>query len=133
MHRKLQIVLVGLVMAASAHAQVFHSSARVISPDGRQDNTVFMFAADGASLGSYPQIAGARQDAWGYRDGASDGVHVYFGWSGGIARHDADGSNPVLVIAGSAPGGVGTWRALAFDPTGDGGTAASGFRALRRA
>jgi hypothetical protein len=79
-----------------------------------------MYDATGTLLGSYAQIAGASSDTWGHRDGASDGTYVYFGWAGGVARYDADGSNAVLLFDGTnAPGG--TYRALAYDPTGDGG------------
>ncbi len=120
MKKSLPLILV-VAAASPALAQVFHGSARVIPPDGSRDNMVYLFDAAGILTGSYDQIAGAKQDAWGYRDGMFDGTYVYFGWGGGLARHDADGSNGMLFIAGAAPGGVGTWRALAYDPTGDGG------------
>ena len=103
-----------------AFAQVYHCSARVIPAAGGRENEVFMFDADGILTGSYDAIAGARTDTWGYRDGAYDGTHVYFGWAGGVARHNADGTGGVLMFDGTnAPGG--TWRALAYDPTGDNG------------
>ena len=71
---------------------------------------------------SVDQIPGAAGDGWGYRDGAADRAgHMYFGWGGGVGRHDFDGSNGMLLFDGAnAPGG--TYRALAFDPTGDGGS-----------
>jgi hypothetical protein len=47
---------------------------------------------------------------------------MYFGWEGGLARYDlATGGSGTVIVSGSAPGGVGNWRALAFDPTGAGG------------
>lgn len=105
------------VIAAPSLAQglVYHCSAR----DLAGNNDVWLFDAVGNMTGSYDQIAGAAGDGWGYRDGASDGTYVYFGWGGGVARHDADGSNGQLLFTGMPPGGV--WRALAYDPTGDNG------------
>lgn len=118
--RKCLAVSLVAAMAMPAFAQVYHGSARVIPAAGGRENEVFMFDAAGNLTGSYDEIAGARTDAWGYRDGAFDGTSVYFGWGGGVARHDADGSNGVLMFDGTnAPGG--TWRALAYDPTGDRG------------
>ena len=94
---------------------VYHCSAR----DLAGNNDVWLFDAAGNMTGSYDQIAGAAGDDWGYRDGAGDGTYVYFGWAGGVARHDVDGSNGQLLFTGVPPGG--TWRALAYDPTGDNG------------
>ncbi len=99
-----------------------HYSARLIPPEGGRANVVYI--ADGTGTidpdKTYNQIAGAAGDAWGYRDGASDGEYVYFGWGGGVARHDLDGGNPTLMFGpGICPGG--TCRALAYDPTGDDG------------
>ena len=97
-----------------------HGSARFIPPSGLRENTVYLFDTVGTLTGQYDQIPGAYEDAWGYRDGASDGTSVYFGWGGGVARHDADGANGTLMFGGAnAPGG--TYRALAYDPTGNGG------------
>ena len=87
-------------------------------------NRVYKFDNMGNLLAGqgFTQIAGANTDLWGYRDMASDGTFLYGGWAGGVARHNInDGSGGVLHIAGAAPGGVGTWRALAYDPTGDSG------------
>lgn len=84
-------------------------------------NQVFVLNEQGDLLYSYDQVSDAFTDSWGYRDGASDGEHVYFGWFGGVARHDADGGNGQQIIFGPVPETGGTWRALAFDPTGDGG------------
>ena len=95
----------------------FHCSARNLD----DDNQVWLFDQNGVWTGQkYTQIAGAAQSTWGYRDGASSGEHVYFGWEDGVARHDPDGSNAVLLFGpGGAPDGC--WRALAYDPTGDSG------------
>ena len=118
--KKALCVALAAAIAMPAFAQTFHNSSRVVVDTGRE-NAVFMTDSAGALIGQYDQIAGAFEDSWGYRDGASDGTYVYFGWGGGVARHNADGSAGVLQIAGAAPGDVGTWRALAHDPTGDGG------------
>ncbi|MCA9252405.1 MAG: hypothetical protein KDA54_14870 [Phycisphaerales bacterium] len=101
---------------------VIHVSARVIIPGvPNRANEVFIMDPSGEVIRSYPQIAGAATDSFGYRDGASDGTYVYFGWAGGIARHNADGSGGMLLISGPTPGTGTTWRALAYDPTGDNG------------
>jgi len=73
---------------------------------------------------AFDQASEAQGSAWGYRDGATDRAgHMYFGWEGGVRRHDlgTGALDPTFAIDGAAPGGIGTWRALAFDPTGDGG------------
>lgn len=103
-----------------------HVPARTCSPCGEGDprsNQVYIFDSTGAMIDQYDQIAGAATDTWGYRDGASDGTHVYFGWDGGVARHNSDGSGGTLLFDGTnAPvSGSTVWRALAFAPTGDGG------------
>ncbi len=120
MKKALCVALVAAI-ALPALAQTFHNSSRVITDTGGRANAVYLTDAAGALTGQYDQIGSAYEDAWGYRDGMSDGDYVYFGWGGGVARHNADGSGGVLQIAGGAPDGVGTWRALAFDPTGDNG------------
>ncbi|GJM24783.1 MAG: hypothetical protein DHS20C16_11980 [Phycisphaerae bacterium] len=101
---------------------VLHVSARVIVPPPTdRANAVFVLDQDGELLRSYPQVPAAAADGFGYRDGASDGTYVYFGWIGGVARHNADGSGGVQIITGPTPGTETTWRTLAYDPTGDGG------------
>lgn len=119
-NNKIVATVVLTAFALPVLAQEFHGSARVIGT-AANENEVFIYDSSGTLTTSYDQIAGARTDAWGYRDGAFDGTNVYFGWGGGVARHDMDGANGNLMIAGAAPGGVGTWRALAYDPTGNGG------------
>ncbi|MCB9855170.1 MAG: hypothetical protein H6818_05735 [Phycisphaerales bacterium] len=84
-------------------------------------NQVYVLDEQGALLYAYDQVPNAAADQWGYRDGASDGTYLYFGWAGGVARHDADGAGGVQIIFGPVPGTGATWRALAYDPTGDGG------------
>lgn len=117
-----KLLILGLVLAVTApvFAQTHHLSARMIVGTGR-DNQVFLADNTGTVYGQYPEAFGANTDSWGYRDGASDGTHVFFGWGAGLVQHDGDGSNPTLIVNGAAPGGVGTWRALAYDPTGNGG------------
>ncbi|MCH7905580.1 MAG: PEP-CTERM sorting domain-containing protein [Armatimonadetes bacterium] len=107
---------------AGAHAQVFHLSSRLIPAAGGRANVVYLLDATGTLTGQYNQVAGAVTDAWGYRDGAVDRANnVYFGWGGGVARHNADGSGGTQIIFGTTPGTGTTWRALAFDPTGNAG------------
>ena len=99
---------------------VYWGSSRGVPRPPLLTHQIHAFDAAGVLGVSIDQIAAAQSSAWGYRDGASDGTFIYFGWEGGVARHDADGSNGVLLFGGfSAPGGI--YRALAFDPTGDGG------------
>ena len=119
-----RILITALVaaLAVPAFSQAFHFSARFIPAGGGRANVVYLADSTGTVTGQYAQIAGANADPWGYRDGAANrSDQVMFGWSGGVAIHNADGSGGALMIAGAAPGGVGTWRALAFDPTGNGG------------
>jgi hypothetical protein len=77
--------------------------------------------SSGIIFDQYDQQFGAELDGWGYRDGCGDGTHVYFGWMGGVVRHDCEppGDNGTLMFTTPHPGGC--WRALAFDPTGDNG------------
>lgn len=102
---------------------VLHSSARVSFPLPGSPGTrkVFMFRETGELIGNYDAVEGAQSDSFGYRDGTTDGYYVYFGWTQGVARHDPDGSNGVQIIFGPTPGTAVTWRALAFDPSGDNG------------
>lgn len=67
-------------------------------------------------VGRVDQAGLANSDAWGYRDGASDGAFVYFGWAGGVGRHDFGGGNGVVHF-GNFSGNT-TIRALAYDPSG---------------
>ena len=97
-----------------------------VSTRGAGPHHIDAFDAFGNGTGvSFDQVAGAQSSAWGYRDGASDGTFLYFGWENGVARHNADGSGGTQIISGLAPGGVGTYRALAHDPDLNGG--AGGF------
>jgi len=92
------------ITPAPHFVQMFDSDLECLDPPVR-------FAQDAVCTGS----------AWGYRDGASDGTYIYFGCEYGVGRHDADGGNSMAQISGGAPGGVGTWRGLAYDPELDGG------------
>ncbi len=100
---------------------VYHVSTRGTDVSPFTPHAVLRFDSTGAFLGEYPQITQTNTSAWGYRDLATDGTFLYAGWETGVARHNADGSGGTLVFNGTAPGGVGIWRALAYDPTGDGG------------
>ena len=89
-----------------------------------RENKVFVYDSAGNILlgEEFDQIPEAFGDNWGYRDMASDGNFIYGGWSDGLARHNLDGSGGVLLFAGSPPDpNVSTWRALAYDPSGDAG------------
>jgi hypothetical protein len=109
------VFMMALVPTAGADV-IYHCSARV--SDG--SNFVFLFNADGVYTGqSYLQIPQAQDDYYGYRDGASDGRYVYFGWEDGVARHDPDGSNGILLFPNNT--GLAAIRGLAYDPTGDNG------------
>jgi hypothetical protein len=97
----------------------YHVSSRVLTGTG--ENAVFLFDEAGVYTGwSYIQYGGAAGDGWGYRDGCTDrDGHIFFGWGGGLVMQDNDGSNQVQIFPDGGPNG--TWRALAFDTTGDGG------------
>ena len=86
------------------------------------DHTVWVFDDGGNGLlgEEFVQHPNALGSLWGYRDGATDGTFLYFGCELGIYRHDADGSNAIELISGGGP--TGNYRALAYDPTGDGGS-----------
>lgn len=104
-----------------------HVSGSVIVLDEQgqdigRDNKVFMLDQTGELIYSYDQVPMAISDNFGYRDGASDGTFLYFGWLGGVARHDYDGGNGTQIIVGPVPNTGTTWRALAYDPTGDHGS-----------
>ena len=90
----------------------YHFSAR---GQNTPPNHVYMLDETGAAIGSYEQLSICATDAWGYRDGAGDGSVVYFGCAGGVGVHSADGTSGEVIITGGAPGGVSTWRALAYD------------------
>lgn len=107
----------GVLGVQYLNGQYFVTS-RVLTGDGL--NRVYVFDGSGNLVDEFVQQFGAELDAWGYRDGASDGTFLYFGWGGGIARHEA--SPPYTgtrIVSGGGPNG--TWRALAYDPDGNNG------------
>ena len=117
--RNFLCLLVIAAIATQAHAQpTFWVSTRGAGP-----HHIDEFNEDGSGTGNaFDQVAGAQASAWGYRDGMADrNGHLYWGWDGGVAMHLMDGSGGTQIISGSAPGGVGTYRAMAYDPSGDRG------------
>ncbi|MCH8807491.1 MAG: hypothetical protein IH986_15595 [Planctomycetes bacterium] len=117
--RNILCLLVIAAIATQAHAQpTFWVSTRGAGP-----HHIDEFNEDGTGTGNaFDQVAGAQASAWGYRDGMADrNGHLYWGWDGGVAMHFMDGSGGTQIISGSAPGGVGTYRAMAYDPSGDRG------------
>lgn len=104
--------------AAVGQVEYWSSSRNLAGPHQINlfDGPVFITSVEQAPV--------AQTSSWGYRDGASDrSGDMYFGWEAGVRRHDTSTGHldPDFAIDGSAPGGIGTWRALAFDPTGDSG------------
>lgn len=78
-------------------------------------------------VNAYPQPAGVQTSAWGIRDLAYDGVlHIYGGAENAFTNSTVFAFNVVTKKWDSlqnwkAPAAVGTTRALAFDPNGNGG------------
>ncbi|MCH8807490.1 MAG: hypothetical protein IH986_15590 [Planctomycetes bacterium] len=112
-----------LLIVAAITTQAYAQPTVWVSARGAGPHHIDEFHMIGGGTGnSFDQVAGAQGSAWGYRDGMADRAgHLYWGWDGGVAMHDTDGSNGTQIISGSAPGGVGTYRAMAYDPAGDGG------------
>lgn len=121
--------IAGFVEALLSDVQcpiLIHVSGSVIVLDEQgqdvgRNNQVYMLDQTGELIYSYDQVPSAISDNFGYRDGASDGTFLYFGWIGGVARHDYDGNNGTQIIVGPVPNTGAIWRALAYDPTGDNG------------
>jgi hypothetical protein len=111
------VLVTVLALVGTAAAENVWISGR----DTVANHQIHLFDLAGNYSLSVDQVPGAQGSAWGYRDGATDGTYVYFGWENGVARHDADGGNGTQIINGGAPGGVATWRALTYDPTLDNG------------
>jgi hypothetical protein len=100
-------------------------------------HSVAVLDRTGALLRVFPQV-GTAWSPWGWRDGATDGQVLMFGSEAGVHVVDVTGvpisvvatangprtlaSNPIRG-AGLEPGlgGLGAYRALAFDAAGDGG------------
>jgi len=89
---------------------------------------VYEFDCTGTLLATYEQSASANTSAWGWRDGATDGTNLYFGFDGGIEEIAptqlvplGSGPTPVLstTIGTDAAGvSIGVHRGLAMDATG---------------
>lgn len=98
--------------------------------NGPNPNTVFVFDEGGNLERSFPQLS---TTTFGYRDGATDGGSVMFGCEDGIYVHATDGTPITTVMAASGPQTVaspiagaglaqlGIYRALAYNPAGNGG------------
>lgn len=117
MKRLLCLLAVGAISVPALSQIEYWGSSRGL---GGAPHVIYGFDAAGTwTLDEPQQVAGAQSSAWGYRDGAFDGTYTYWGWETGVARHNADGSGGTQIISGGGPNGM--WRALAYDPTGDGG------------
>jgi hypothetical protein len=93
-------------------------------------HTCYVLDRSGNLLRSFQQAATTNPSAWGWRDPATDGVHLIAGSEGGIDVVDVNGAAVNTVLAANGPQtivqpititGVTTCRALAFDPNGNGG------------
>ena len=94
---------------------------------------IHVFDAGGSLLRSFDQPAATATSPWGLRDLASDGLSVFGGDETGVHGFDAQGNpvqqvrarnglRPIGTLQNSAADQVlGTFRALAFDPDGNGG------------
>ncbi len=92
---------------------------------------VLVFGRDGRYLRTFDQLPSTAASAWGWRDGASDGHYLLFGRPGGVDVVDSSGARQTTLraanglrtvptpIASAWP--IGNYRAVAFDPTGNGG------------
>ncbi len=113
--------IIGLMVVAAIATQAFAQPTVWVSTRGAGPHHIDEFDMTGAGTGnSFDQVAGAQPSAWGYRDGMADRAgHLYWGWDGGVAQHNMDGSGGTQIISGTAPGGVGTYRAMGYDPAGN--------------
>lgn len=94
--------------------------------------SIFVLDQQGVLLGSFPQPA-AVTSGFGLRDGASDESSLFFGSEQGIFAFDPSGNpvttifaangpqTPALPITGPGLAVLGNYRALAYDPSGNGG------------
>lgn len=100
--------------------------------NGAPPHLINVWDSNGNWLRSFQQPASTATSLWGFRDGGSDGVSLIFGHEGGIEVIDAFGNPVNQLIADNGPqpivqpivvvaGAVGMWRAIAFDPSGNGG------------
>lgn len=92
---------------------------------------IYEFDATGALIGTYEQSAAANAGSvWGYRDGCVDPATglIYWGYEGGVEVVDPSTlippgtpGVPLTPVTTFANATVGTFRGMAWDPTGDGG------------
>ncbi|MFK7742131.1 MAG: hypothetical protein AB8H80_17580 [Planctomycetota bacterium] len=106
-------------------------SARWAAGTAVPPHTVYVYDQAGTLTRQFDQPASTSTSVWGYRDGASDGLSLIFGYEGGIEILDVNGApalglitlngfaTPVQPIVSSA--GIGTHRAIAYDMAGNGG------------
>lgn len=114
--------------------EIFVTSAR--DPSFLGLHFVTAFDPAGNKLRSWYQFGFAQASVWGFRDGATDGTNMVFGYEFGIQCVDADGRQvttwetqngtaqlPSSLISGNVlePKNAGIVRALAYDRAGNGG------------
>lgn len=93
-------------------------------------NQVYVLGEDGMLKRKFAQSA---TSTLGFRDGATDGKSLMFGWENGVSVIDVNGAAVNTVVAANGPqtitqpikaptsSGVSTHRALAYDPNGNNG------------
>ena len=110
-----------LAVAAASLPAVADVMYWVSGQDADGTYRIYQFDDNGVYIGVAVEQIPAAQTG-GYRDGMTDREgRLYFGWDNGVARHYFNGQGGRQIISGPAPGGVGTWRGLAYDPAGDRG------------
>lgn len=130
---------VGSLGITHLNGEIFTSTR--ISPAVGGLHFVSVFDGSGSKLRSWFQPGFAQASEWGFRDGASDGGNLFFGFDFGIEIVDVNGTlldgltgpnispanGPVTILGGLISGNVlkpenaGINRALAFDRQGNGG------------
>ena len=113
-----------LLIVAAIATQTYAQDPKVwVTTRGVGPHHIDEFNEDGTGTGAFfDQVDEAQPSDWGYRDGMADRAgHLYWGWDGGVARHNMDGTGGMAIILGTAPAGVGIYRAMGYDPAGDGG------------
>ncbi len=103
--------------------------------DRTNGHQVYVLDRKGKLLRQFAQPAGTAVSPWGWRDGATDGASLMFGFEGGIHVVDTSGKLATRVLASkglqtlasnpiTGPGLAavnGTYRAIAYNPAGNGG------------